>query len=170
MSHIKLIAWYLYPDAWKILIDWQDMSKIALKSYYKHIWYFTQDPFVFNWTIKENLSYALGKLPNNDKIDKVLKLSKCGFVFDLPNWLDTEIGERRVRLSGWQKQRLAIAKIMLKDPEIIIVWEKLNEVCTPKCWSCRLDFNVIFFLYFFVINFIKSWYILVIFNDFENVG
>jgi len=125
---VKLIAWYLHPDGWKLWIDGQDMSKIALKSYYKHIGYLTQDPSVFDGTIQENLSYALKKLPNEKDIKHILKLAKCDFVFDLPNGLDTEIGERWVRLSGGQKQRLAIAKIFLKDPEIILLDEPTSAL------------------------------------------
>ena len=56
---IKLLAWYIKSDKWEIIIDWQKLSKIKLINYYKHIWYLTQDPSVFDWTIYENLVYAL---------------------------------------------------------------------------------------------------------------
>jgi len=63
-----------------------------------------------------------------EKVDYALKKAKCDFVYDLEKWIDTEIGERWVRLSWWQKQRLAIAKIFLKDPKIIILDEPTSAL------------------------------------------
>ena len=63
-----------------------------------------------------------------DKIHEIIKLSKCEFIYDFEKWLETEIGERWVRLSWWQRQRLAIAKIMLKDPKIIILDEPTSAL------------------------------------------
>jgi ABC-type multidrug transport system fused ATPase/permease subunit len=54
---IKLIAGYIRPDEGNIIIDWQSLSETSLKSYYKHIWYLTQEPSVFDGTIRENLMY-----------------------------------------------------------------------------------------------------------------
>ena len=133
---VKLIAGYISWDNWKIIVDEQEISKISLKSYYKNIWYLTQDPSVFDWTILDNLTYWMtdDKVGNaglhslQDKLEKVLKQSKCEFIYDLENWLDTEIWERWVRLSWWQKQRLAIAKIFLKDPKIIILDEPTSAL------------------------------------------
>ena len=151
---VKLIAWYIKPNSWEIIIDWQKLSETSLKTYYKDIWYLTQEPSVFDWTVLENLTYAIGNTSpqaplltgegnintsspvrrglrwgiNEKHLNKIIKLAKCEFIYDLPNWLDTEIGERWVRLSWWQKQRLAIAKIFLKDPKIIILDEPTSAL------------------------------------------
>lgn len=125
---IKLLAWYMKVDDWDIFIDWQKLSSIRLSDYYNHIWYLTQDPSVFDWTIFENLTYALKTVPSKEEIDKSIRLSKCEFIYELKNWLKTEIWERGIRLSWWQKQRLAIAKIMLKNPDIILLDEPTSAL------------------------------------------
>ncbi len=125
---IKLLAWYMKVNSWDILIDWQKLSKIKLSDYYKHIWYLTQDPSVFDWSILENLTYALKVKPSDEEINKCIKLSKCEFIYEFKKWLETEIWERWIRLSWWQKQRLAIAKIMLKNPNIILLDEPTSAL------------------------------------------
>lgn len=125
---IKLLAWYLTPTSGQIRIDGQDLSSIALKNYYKHIGYLTQDPSVFDGTVYENLVYALDYTPKPAQIKKAIDLAQCDFFNDMPDGLDTEIGEKWIRLSWGQRQRLAIAKIFLKDPEIILLDEPTSAL------------------------------------------
>lgn len=125
---IKIIAWYLSVDKGIVSIDGQDLDAMQLKSYYRHIGYLTQEPSVFDGTIYENLSYALDYIPSKEEIDAAITSAWCEFVYDLSQWLETEIGERGVRLSGWQKQRLAISKIFLKNPEIILLDEPTSAL------------------------------------------
>lgn len=128
---IKLIAWYLHPDRGSILVDGQDLTQINLLSYYTHVGYLTQEPSVFDGTIRENLLYGMRdteELSNEKTIEMTIPLAKCERIYELPNWLDTEIGERGIRLSGGQKQRLAIAKIMLKNPDIILLDEPTSAL------------------------------------------
>mgnify|MGYP003867987123 CR=1 FL=1 len=125
---VKLIAGYLRPDSGSIVIDGQDLSKTSLKSYYKHIWYLTQEPSVFDGTVIENLTYAIDGEVDQQLLDQAVKNAKCKFIYDFADGLQTEIGERGIRLSGGQRQRLAIAKIFLKDPEIIILDEPTSAL------------------------------------------
>ena len=125
---MKLIAGYIHPKSWSVLVDSQDISKVNLISYYKNIWYLTQDPSVFDWTVMENLCYALDHEPSKDELERAVVWSRCEFIYDLPAWMQTEIWERWVKLSGWQKQRLAIAKIMLKNPNIILLDEPTSAL------------------------------------------
>lgn len=125
---LKLLAGYLRPQSGSIKIDWQDLSEVKLIDYFKHIWYLTQDPSVFDWTVYDNLVYALDYEPSEEELKKVIEQSNCQFVRDYKTGLQTEIWERGVRLSGGQKQRLAIAKIMLKNPNIILLDEPTSAL------------------------------------------
>lgn len=125
---LKLIAWYIMPNDWEIFADEQNIHKVNIYDYYSNIWFLTQDPSVFDGTIYENLIYSLKNKPTNEQLKKVIKAAKCEFIYDFPEWLQTEIWERGVRLSWWQKQRLAIAKIMLKNPNIILLDEPTSAL------------------------------------------
>ncbi|MBC7498520.1 ABC transporter ATP-binding protein [Candidatus Gracilibacteria bacterium] len=129
---MKLIAGYLHPESGSISVLGNQLDETALRTYYPYIGYLTQDPGVFDATIRENLVSALIAIGDEEKIEqkliKALTLAHCDFVFDLEHGLDTEIGERGVRLSGGQKQRLAIAKIFLKDPGIILLDEPTSAL------------------------------------------
>jgi ABC-type multidrug transport system fused ATPase/permease subunit len=92
------------------------------------IGYLTQDPQVFDGTIRENLLQGnLADAPE-DAIGHALRQAHAEFAYELPNGLDTEIGERGVKLSGGQKQRIAIAKIFLKDPRIVFLDEPTSAL------------------------------------------
>ena len=120
---IKLIASYIIPNKWSGSVDNQYINNVNKIEYYKHIWYLPQEPSVFDGTIYENLVYALNYEPSEKQLNDVIKLSKCEFIQDFKDWLNAEIWERGILLSGWQKQRLAIAKIMLKNPDIVLLDE-----------------------------------------------
>lgn len=132
---VKLIAWYIQTIQWDIHIDKQllpraswDIDSVSLKSYYKHIWYLTQEPSVFDGTIYENLIYALDYEPTQNELEFAVKQAQCSFVYDFPDWLETHIWEKGIRLSWWQRQRLAIAKIFLKNPRIVLLDEPTSAL------------------------------------------
>jgi len=125
---VKLIAGFLTTNKWSIIIDWQKINSFSLQSYYKHIWYLTQEPSVFDGTIRENLVYAVAEDIEEEAIQKAIKLAKCDFIYKFKDGVNTEIWEKWIRLSGGQRQRLAIAKIFLKNPEIIILDEPTSAL------------------------------------------
>lgn len=113
----------------QVLIDGQDILDLSLKSYYKYVGYLTQEPMVFDGSIKENLLYAVsGESVGEAKINEALTKAHCDFVFNLKDGIETEIGEKGIRLSGGERQRLAIAKLFLKNPEIIVLDEPTSAL------------------------------------------
>lgn len=141
---IKILSWFLRADLWEILIDNQDLNEVSLKTYYRHIWYLTQEPSIFDWTIIDNLTYWSKKNLTNLEIKDALEKAEASFVYDFIDGVDTEIGERWIRLSWWQRQRLAIAKIFIKNPEIIILDEPTSALDSFSEEAVTLAINNLF--------------------------
>ncbi len=130
-TFIQLLLRNYDTSKWSIYIDGQDIKDIRIESFYDNIGYLPQDPAVSDGTIRENLDYAQSSPINDDAIWGALrKVELDELVEQSPQKLETEIGERGIRLSGWEKQRLAIARIILKNPEILILDEATSALDT----------------------------------------
>jgi len=141
---LKLISGYVHPDKWNITIDGQMLQDISLKDYYKHIGYLTQDPNVFDGTVRDNLLYGTTTQPTKKQIDEAIKLSRCEFIYAFKDGVETQIGEKWIRLSGGQKQRLAIAKLFLKNPKIIFLDEPTSSLDSFSEEDISLAFGNLF--------------------------
>jgi ABC-type multidrug transport system fused ATPase/permease subunit len=124
---INLILRFWDPIKWEILLDWIDSKLLSKKSIRQHIWFVSQDNSLFNLSIKENLKFVKPNATINE-IKKALNNAQANFVFDLDKWLDTVIWERWLKLSWWEKQRLSIARLFLKNPEILILDEATSAL------------------------------------------
>ncbi|BAO56600.1 lipid A export ATP-binding/permease protein MsbA [Nonlabens marinus S1-08] len=127
-----LSATFLNPNQGLVTIDGQDMSKIKLASFRKHLGVVLQDEFLFEGTIRENILF-----PRPDASEeRLLAAVEAGYVNEFTDrfddGLDTLIGERGVKLSGGQRQRIAIARAILADPKIIILDEATSNLDTES--------------------------------------
>ncbi len=125
---IHLLMRFYDVTSGRILIDGHDIRDVKLRSLRKHIGIVSQEIFLFNRTVKENISF--GK-PNAsmDDIIRVAKIAQAhGFIVKLPKGYDTVIGERGISLSGGQRQRIAIARALLLNPKILILDDSTSSV------------------------------------------
>lgn len=112
----------------KITIDGIDIKKMTQRSLRENIGMVTQDTYLFNASILENLRYA-----NTDaSFEEIVEACKCAnihdFIDSLPEKYDTLVGNRGLRLSGGEKQRISIARVILKNPPIIILDEATSSL------------------------------------------
>ena len=120
-STISKLLFRLYDvSAGSIKIDGQDLRDVKQESLRKNLGIVAQDTPLFNDTIFQNISYGKPGA-SREEIEKVARIAHIhDFIMDLPDKYETMVGERGVKLSGGEKQRVAIARMLLKDPPILI--------------------------------------------------
>lgn len=124
---IKLIMGLIKYDKGNILIDGKELSKLNLNSFYDNVTYVSQEAPIFDGTLRENLIFDK-KIPD-EKIIKVLNLVCLDKFYEkLENGLDTELGEKGVRMSGGERQRVALARLFFDDSKIIILDEATSAM------------------------------------------
>ena len=124
---IKLLMGLIKPDDGKVLVDGVDLVKVSLNSYYDHVSYVSQEVPIFDGTLRENLVFD--KNVSDEEIIEVLKLvSLEQFYLKLQNGLATELGEKGIKLSGGEKQRVALARLFFEDTKIIILDEATSAL------------------------------------------
>jgi len=125
---IGLISAFYTPAAGRVLVDGVDLATVRLGSYRTQLGVVLQDTFLFDGTIRENVSYARPDA-TQDEILTACRIARVDeFAEGFEKKYDTVVGERGVRLSGGQKQRVSIARAILADPRILILDEATSSL------------------------------------------
>jgi len=125
-----LLPRFYDPTAGSISIDGIDLREFDLKTLRSAMGIVSQDTFLFNDSIRNNIAYARPDATDSEIMTAVLRANAQEFIVRLPQGLDTLIGDRGVLLSGGQRQRLAIARALLQDPDILILDEATSALDT----------------------------------------
>ena len=127
---VNLICRFYDPDEGAISVDGHNLKNTQRASLRSQIGMVLQEPFLFNGTIRENIAYGKLNATEDDIINATLMANAHDFICGFPDAYDTRIGERGVRLSGGEKQRISIARAILNDPRILILDEATSSVDT----------------------------------------
>lgn len=124
----SLVPRFYDPDKGQVIIDGYDLRDLSMATLGEHIGIVSQETFLFHATIRENLLYAKEDA-NEDEIIAAAKAANIhDFIINLPEGYSTMVGERGHKLSGGEKQRLAIARVILKNPTIFILDEATSSL------------------------------------------
>ena len=123
-----LLARFFDPVGGSVRIDGQDIRDIPQTSLHAAIGFVTQDPFLFHTTIRENLRYARPEATDEELVEACRKAALHSAIEALPEGYDTVVGERGYRMSGGEKQRLALARVILKAPRILVLDEATSSL------------------------------------------
>ncbi len=124
----NLLLRFYDPQSGEILIDGQNIKEVTLESLRKQTGIVTQDVMLFDDTIKYNISYGTFDASIEDIIKAAKNANAHDFISKLPQGYDTPVGERGIKLSGGEKQRISIARAMLKNPPILVLDEATSAL------------------------------------------
>ena len=129
---LNLIPRFYDPTAGRVTLDGQDLRDVTLASLRAQVALVTQEPFLFDDTIRANIAYARPDA-SEAAIEQAARAAAAhDFIVSLPNGYDTTVGEAGARLSGGQRQRIAIARAFLKDAPILLLDEATSALDTES--------------------------------------
>ena len=127
-----LIARFQDPTSGRILLNGVDLRDYRLASYRGLLGVVQQEVFLFDGTVRDNIAYGRPQVDDEEVVDAARRANAHQFIVELAEGYDTLIGERGVRLSGGQAQRLSIARAILADPQILILDEATSNLDTQS--------------------------------------
>ncbi|MBA7490676.1 Vitamin B12 import ATP-binding protein BtuD [subsurface metagenome] len=123
-----LLLRFYDPTEGRITIDGRDLLTLQQASYRKLFGVVSQEPLLFNATVRENISYGRDDLAEEDILDAAKIANAHEFIMELPQGYHTLVGDRGIRLSGGQRQRVAIARAVVDKPQILILDEATSSL------------------------------------------
>ena len=127
---MNIILGFIFPNSGTVAIDTVDIKKLNLHSYRKHLAVVPQNSVLFTGTIRENITYGLDSV-TDEQLKKVLDAALLSdFISKLPQGVDTPLEEHGANLSGGQRQRLSIARALIRNPDVIIFDEATSALDT----------------------------------------
>lgn len=129
---VDLISRFYLPTYGRIFLDGVDTSTVRLRSLRSLIGVVSQDIVLFNDTVRTNIAYGNADMSEDAIVDAAKAAHAHDFILQLPQGYDTVIGEKGVKLSGGEKQRLSIARAILKNPPILILDEATSSLDTAS--------------------------------------
>ncbi|KAF3052054.1 ATP-binding cassette permease mdl1 [Didymella keratinophila] len=123
----SLLLRFYVPTAGTIIIDGRDITTLNAKQLRRKIGFVGQEPVLFSGTIAENIAYGVPQATRAEIVAAARK-ANCQFISDFPDGLETHVGARGTQLSGGQKQRIAIARALIKKPDILILDEATSAL------------------------------------------
>lgn len=125
----SLLERFYDPTEGDIYLGENSLRTLSLSTWRKQIGYVSQENPIIAGTILENITFGLEAVPSKEKIEKALQMAYAKeFVYELPDGIETEVGERGIKLSGGQRQRIGIARALLRDPQILMLDEATSSL------------------------------------------
>ena len=125
---VNLICRFYDVDSGRIVIDGHDSRNICLESLRSQIGMVLQEPFLFNATVAENIAYGKGDASYGDIMAAAKSANAHDFIMRLPDGYNSVVGERGNKFSGGERQRISIARAILRNPPILVLDEATSSI------------------------------------------